>query len=320
VEALDLSIRLLSCFTSSVAFRRAESFLHLDETDEFSENGLLGREQLFNHCHVLEPGDNLLEYDDEVGAYIPLTVEVVCVGGEFKTQCEGFDRHLEIWLLERLDYGLKANIDSALAHTLVSYRNSLICTYHLGIEAIAFEHVMLHDSESLVERFFYFRAFASNEMLGQFFANFSKLCKIQGDPGPRPIRPIFKPFPDQGVFATQWNRVTESFWRGHTEFEWIGRRFLYHCRGMFWACADDYRMPPSEAEREFGSFTGVPGIQVRYFCWELGTEMQRELRMLLVLETIRRAPDDARGPILWPFRLLDVDLARIFGVTLSVTQ
>ncbi len=112
------------------------------------------------------------------------------------------------------------------------------------------------------------------------FVNFSKLCKIQGDPGPRPIGPILKPFPDQGVFATQWNRVTESFWRGHTEFEWIGRRFLYHCRGMFWACADDYRMPPSEAEREFGSFTGVPGVKVRYFCWELGTEMQRELRML----------------------------------------
>jgi hypothetical protein len=134
-----------------------------------------------------------------------------------------------------------------------------------------------------------------------------------------PIGPAPEPIRAAGMLGGPIG--TAPFLQGHSEFKWVGQRYLYHRRGMFWPGVDDLKKAPSEAEREFGFFTRVAGVKVQSFCWELGTEMQKEIFVVHVLEMMRRSPDNARGPIRSLFRLLEMDvLVRIFGVTLRVGQ
>jgi hypothetical protein len=84
---------------------------------------------------------------------------------------------------------------------------------------------------------------------------------------------------------------------------------------MFWPGVDGFRLPPCKAEVDFARSTGVSGAQVRYFCWELGVEMNKKVRGLLILARKRRSPDDERGQIKSSFQKLSLDiLMKICGV------
>jgi len=288
-------------------------------------HGLLARATFFNECRNIEIGEEFLEYDDGVGAYVPLIIDAPDVS--FIRRSVFFDELQEQSILDRLNFIVQGNVpnfrgrgnsfleqlDAVGDGMLEDYTDSLICTYHLGISIIPFEHVMLYEKDGLLERFFYFRAFASAEMLDQYFANFRKMCNKQGDPGPRPIGPIMVPLSDQQRYLVN----PEQCLRGHAEFEWVGQRFLYHCQGLFKSSLDGYRLAPSAEEREFGKFTGVAGAKVRYFCWQLSMRKQQELWVLLGPATKVRRSDDARGPISSLFQRLPHEIvALILGVTL----